>query len=294
MQNKTNRIAVFAIILPVFSLSLTLSMGAGTPTPSAATKPAEVYSAFPFDAKEAARRQAETAAALGIPKDVSIDIGNKLMMKFVLVPAGEFVMGDQKRQVTLTKPYYISVYKVTQAQYQKIMGKNTSTYKGANFPIAAVSWDDATEFCAKVSEKTHRKVNLPTEAQWECMCRAGTNTAYFFGDDENKLPEYAWGVFNWGGTMHPVGVKKPNAFGIYDVHGLMWEWTRGYFSNLDPSKAVDPEDAASGSQHIARGGTYRTRPGFMKSSVRLAANVKPGDKQDGADRFGFRVEMDVE
>lgn len=284
------RVSIAALALSAFSQVIVRA----EPPAGAKTQPAEVYAAFPFDAREAARRQAETATALGIPKEVSLDLGNKMMLKFVLIPAGKFVMGEDKHEVTLTKPYYIGVYKVTQAQFQLIMGKNPSTYKGPNFPVAAASWEDATEFCKKVSEKTHRKVSLPTEAQWECMCRAGTSTAYCYGDDPAKIGDYAWGVFNWGGTMHAVGLKKPNAFGIYDMHGLMWEWARGYFGNLDPKKTIDPEDAANGSQHIARGGTYRSRPPYLRSAIRIPATIKPGDKQDGADRFGFRVEMDAD
>jgi formylglycine-generating enzyme required for sulfatase activity len=268
-------------------------------------KSAEVYSKWPFDAKEARHRQAESAVALGVPKEVSLDLGNKVMLKLVLVPAGRFAMGspateknrqenEVQHEVTITKPFYIGVYKVTQGQYQQIMGKNPSTYKGANFPVAATSWENATEFCKKVSEKTHRKVALPNEAQWESMCRAGTATAYICGDDDTKLGDYCWGVFNWGGRMHPVGQKKPNAFGVYDVHGLMWEWARGFYGDYDPTKKFDPEDPASGSEHIARGGTYRSRPPFLRSSIRIGATVKAGAIGDGPDRFGFRVEMDVE
>jgi formylglycine-generating enzyme required for sulfatase activity len=268
-------------------------------------KTAEVYSNWPFDAKEASRRQAETAVALGVPKGVSLDLGKNVMLKLVLVPAGRFVMGspateknrqdnEVQHEVTITKPFYVGVYKVTQAQYQRILGKNPSTYIGANYPVAATSWEDATEFCEKVSEKTHRKVGLPTEAQWEYMCRAGTATAYSFGDDAAKIGDYCWGVFNWGGRMHPVGQKKPNAFGVYDVHGLMWEWARGFYGDYDPSKKLDPEDPASGSEHVARGGTYRSRPPFLRSSIRIGSTMKEGVKREGDDRFGFRVEMDVE
>jgi len=183
---------------------------------------------------------------------------------------------------------------VTQAQYQQVMGNNPSTYKGPNFPVAAVSWEEATEFCKKVSDLTHRKVALPTEAQWEFMCRAGSASAYVFGDDENRLGDYAWDVLNWGGTMHPVGQKKPNAFGIYDVHGLMWEWCRGFYGEYDASRSTDPEDPTTGSQHTARGGTYRSKPPFLRSAIRIPAGFKPGTPGDGNDRFGFRVEMDVE
>jgi formylglycine-generating enzyme required for sulfatase activity len=136
-------------------------------------------------------------------------------------------------------------------------------------------------------------VALPTEAQWEYMCRAGTATAYVCGDDETHLADFAWGVFHWGGEMHPVGQKQPNAFGVYDVHGLMWEWARGFFGNYDPSKKVAPKDPATGTLHVARGGTYRSKPAFLRSSIRTGFTFKPGIKGDGPDRFGFRLEMDV-
>jgi formylglycine-generating enzyme required for sulfatase activity len=270
-----------------------------------APKTAEVFSKWPFDAKEAGRRQAETAVTLGVPKEVSVDLGKKVMLKLILVPAGKFVMGspateknrrdnEVQHEVTITKPFYIGVYKVTQAQYSQIMGKNPSTYLGADFPVAATSWEDATEFCKKVSELTHRKVALPTEAQWEYMCRAGTATAYFFGDDPAPMDDYSWGVYNWGGRMHGVGQKKPNAFGVYDVHGLMWEWARGFYGAYDPAKKIDPEDPTAGSEHVARGGTYRSWHLFQRSAIRIGATIKKDAKQEGDDRFGFRVEMDVE
>ena len=277
---------------------------AGTPA-RASTRPAEVYTAFPFDAKEAARRQSESAAALEIPGETTVDLGGKVVVKFVLIPAGLCVMGspatekgrqsnELQHEVTLTRPFYIGIYKVTQGQYQRVMGENPSTYKGVNFPVAAVSWDAATDFCKKASEITHRKIVLPTEAQWEDMCRAGSATAYCFGDDESKLGAYCWDVFNWSGTMHPVGQKKPNAFGVNDVHGLMWEWARGFYGNYDPAKKVDPDDPSTGTLHVARAGTYRSRPPFLRSAIRLGINVKQDAKGDGSDRFGFRVMMDVD
>ncbi len=266
-------------------------------------EPAKVYQAWPFDAAEAARRQAETAAT-GLPKEVSLDLGNQVTLKLILIPAGKVMMGSPASEVgrqanevqhpaTLTKPFYIGVYKVTQAQYQQVMDSNPSTYLGPDFPVAAVSWEDAGEFCKRVSAKSQRKLALPSEAQWECMCRAGSAAAYCFGDDEAQLADYAWGVYNWGGEMHPVGQKKPNAFGVYDVHGLMWEWARGCFGNYDASKKIDPKDPVNGAQHTARGGTYRSKPAFQRSAVRTGYTFKPGVKGDGPDRYGFRVEMDV-
>jgi formylglycine-generating enzyme required for sulfatase activity len=306
MSATSGKTALVQIIVVgvVFVSFLTAAWCDQNPESQKKPKIAEVYSKWPFDAKEARRRQAETAVALGVPKGVSLDLGQNVMLKLVLVPAGRFVMGspatekgrqdnEVQHEVTITKPFYIGVYKVTQAQYQRIMGKNPSTYKGASFPVAATSWEDATEFCKRVSEKTHRTVALPTEAQWECMCRAGTATAYSFGADHTRLGAYSWGVFNWGGRMHPVGRKRPNAFGIYDVHGLMWEWARGFYGDYDPAKKIDPEDPTSGSEHVARAGTYRSRPPFLRSAIRIAATVTEGAKEEGADRFGFRVEVDV-
>jgi formylglycine-generating enzyme required for sulfatase activity len=170
------------------------------------------------------------------------------------------------------------------------MRKNPSLHKGKTNPVDSVRWTDAAEFCAKVAQRAGRSVHLPTEAQWEWACRAGTATRYFFGDDESKLSTYCWWHDNCGGTTHPVGLKKPNAWGLYDMHGLAWEWCSDFFADsYAAGKAADPQGPVSGAVHSARGGTFGSRPPFLRSALRLGVG-------DGTvnDRFGFRAAMDVE
>jgi len=158
-------------------------------------------------------------------KTLEFDLGDKVTIKFVPIPEGKFLMGslnDEKdrqdnegpqRQLTVLKPFFMAVYPVTQEQYKVVMGKNPSTLKGAGKPVETVSWDDAVAFCKRASAKTGKTFRLPTEAEWEYSCRAGTETRYFFGDDEKDLGDYAWFRGNSNGTTHPVGEKKPNAWG---------------------------------------------------------------------------------
>ena len=159
------------------------------------------------------------------------DSANSIGMKFKLIPAGKFTMGegDEAHEVTLTKPFKMGVHEVTQAQYEQVMGVNPSKFKGADNPVENVSWEDAVEFCRRLSDLPAEKAGgnvyrLPTEAEWEYSCRAGTATKYSFGDDESDLGDYAWYGGNSGDKAHPVGGKKPNAWGLYDMHGNVFEW----------------------------------------------------------------------
>jgi formylglycine-generating enzyme required for sulfatase activity len=178
-----------------------------------------------------------------------MEVTNSIGMKLRLIPAGEFMMGspgaersdddETQHRVTLTKPFYLGVTEVTQEQYQKVMGTNPSQFKGPQNPVEKVSCADAVEFCRKLSampaEKTAGHVyRLPTEAEWEYACRAGTTTSYSFGDSVLQLSEYGWLNDNSYSSTHPVGEKKPNAWGLYDMHGNVWEWCQDWHG-ADPS-----------------------------------------------------------
>jgi len=153
---------------------------------------------------------------------LSLNLGQGVILELVKIPAGSFLMGGD-HQITL-KSFYLGKYPVTQKQYQQVMGKNPSYFKGDNNPVECISWYDAVKFCEKVSQITKKEVRLPSETQWEYAARAGTTTDYFFGDDSSQLGEYAWYDENRGKT-HPVGDnKKPNPWGIYDLLGNVWEW----------------------------------------------------------------------
>ena len=197
------------------------------------------------------------------PAKAVVSIVNSIGMRFVPIPAGTFTMGEgeQAHQVTLTQAFELGQYEVTQEQYEKLMGKTPSEFKGAQNPVEKVSWDEAVEFCRRLSELPEEKAaghvyRLPTEAEWEHACRAGTTTAFSFGDSESDLEEYAWYDENSEDTTHPVGQKKPNAWGLYDMHGNVWEWCSDWFDDqyFGNSPTNDPTGPDKGTHHVLRGG----------------------------------------
>ena len=156
-------------------------------------------------------------------------------MDFVLIPSGSFMMGDKKgdeeekpvHKVTISKPFYLGKFEVTQEQWQAVMGPNPSHFKGAKNPVDRVSWEACEAFIKKLNENFARSsvtFALPSEAEWEYASRAGSTTRYSFGDREADLAKYGWFEGNAGGKTHPVGQKKPNAWGLYDMHGNVWQW----------------------------------------------------------------------
>jgi formylglycine-generating enzyme required for sulfatase activity len=191
-------------------------------------------------------------------------------MEFVQIPAGKFMMGsnsgdnDEKpiHEVSISKAFYLGKYEVTQAQWQAMMGANSSRFKNdPNFSVENVSWNEVQDFINKLhDEEKGVKYRLPTEAEWEYAARAGTTTAYSFGDKPDELGEYAWFFDNARRTTHPVGQKKPNQWGLYDMHGNVWEWVQDWYSKdaykALTSTAVDPQGPATGSYRVFRGGCW--------------------------------------
>jgi formylglycine-generating enzyme required for sulfatase activity len=164
------------------------------------------------------------------PQNLILDLPNGVKLELVDIPAGSFSMGsadydDEKpiHKVNL-KAFKIGKYPITQKQYQSVMGNNPSNFKGDNLPVEKVSWDDAIAFCKKISKTTGQKLSLPSEAQWEYACRAGSIGEYYFGGDVNQLEKYAWYNGNSERKTHPVGEKLANSWGLYDMHGNVWEW----------------------------------------------------------------------
>jgi formylglycine-generating enzyme required for sulfatase activity len=203
----------------------------------------------------------EPIIAVPGPKQTeSIDLGGGVTIELVLIRPGTFMMGSDNekpvRQVTLTQPFYLGKFEVTQEQWQAVMGSNPSYFKGPKLPVANVSWDDSQNFLTKLQEKTGRNFALPTEAQWEYACRAGTTTRYSFGDDESDLAEYGWYSANIEAKTHPVGEKKPNPWGLYDMHGNAWEWCADRYGNYPSDPVSDPAGAASGISRVYRGGSW--------------------------------------
>ena len=222
------------------------------------------------------------------PKELTLDLGNGVTMKLVLIPAGKFVMGEKEDQheVTLSRPFYMGVTEVTQAQYEAILGENPSDFKGETLPVDTVPWNHAIEFCKKLAELTRREVRLPTEAEWEYACRAGTETQLFSGDTEEGLEDYAWYSANSGDTTHPVGQKKPNAWGLYDMHGNVFEWCADWYGEYAARPATDPTGPATGSDRVLRGGCWFSNPVACRSAGRLASGQ---GKRHTLNGFGLRV-----
>jgi len=232
----------------------------------------------------------EPSAKAGVP------VVNSIGMRFVPISAGTFTMGvgSEARQVTLTKAFDLGVYEVTQEQYEKVMGTNPirvplESFKGPQKPVVQVSWHDAVEFCRKLSalpaeKKAGYVYRLPTEAEWEYACRAETTTKYSFGDSDSELGNYAWYYKNSGDTPHPVGGKKPNAWGLYDMHGSVFEWCHDGYGEYPSGSVTDPTGAALGSFRVDRGGSFANQTDFCRSAVR---NWDSPD--DRSIDLGFRV-----
>jgi len=205
----------------------------------------------------------------------------------ILVKPGTFRMGSPlwptegpAHDVEITKPFYLGETEVTQAQWQRVMGSNPSNWKGNDLPVEQVSWEDAMEFCRKTGYR------LPTEAEWEYACRAGSTTRFSFGDAAGDLGAYAWYDGNREKRTHPVSQKKPNAWGFLDMHGNVWEWCADWYAGdyYGHSPRQNPKGPSSGSVRVSRGGSWRLNPWFCRSATRGAG--APSDRDDNS---GFRV-----
>ena len=201
---------------------------------------------------------------------------NSIGMRFRLVPAGEFRMGsgrgydDEKpvHRVTVSRPFYLGVHEVTQAQYEKMMGSNPSHFRGPGRPVEDVTWNDAREFCRRLSVREGVEYRLPTEAEWEHSCRAGGTTKYCFGDLASGLADYAWFAGNSGNQTHEVGQKRPNAWGLHDMHGNVWEWCQDWFGPYTGEAQTDPRGPGEGTRRVLRGGPWGVPPDGCRSAYR--------------------------
>ncbi|MDE7195865.1 MAG: formylglycine-generating enzyme family protein [Helicobacter sp.] len=242
----------------------------------------------------------------GIPMNMQAqDYTNSIGMIFTLIPAGSFMMGEDpslnnegkdderpQHEVTISKPFYVGIYEVTQKQWEDVMGQNPSYHKGDNNPVDSVSWNDVQEFIQKLNAREeHNRYRLPTEAEWEYAARGGTKTRYFWGNEQSKLIEHAWVVANAKETTHPVGTKKPNAFGIYDTSGNVREWVNDWYDRDYYSKSakIDPKGPASGYGRAYRGGSKDGAEFPTRSSYRWRET--PDTK---VQNLGFRLVMEVE
>ena len=247
-------------------------------------------------------------------KDMTIPLSEDVSLDMIWIEPGTFIMGspenelgrvltyETQHQVTLTKGYWLGKYEVTQAQYEAVMGKNPSNWKGADLPVEKVTWYDAKEFCAKLtaSEKAAGRLpegyeyTLPTEAQWEYACRAGTTTALNSGknlSDKEQCPEMdevGWYKYNSNVTTHPVGQKQPNAWGLYDMHGNAWEWCLDWYKYAYPASAVtDPTGPITGEVRVLRGGSENSDANACRSAHRSAYYPS----YNYVNNIGFRVAL---
>jgi formylglycine-generating enzyme required for sulfatase activity len=166
----------------------------------------------------------------------------------------------------------MGVYEVTNAHWKRVMGGVPSEWNDDR-PVEEVSWDDANEFCRKLSALPEEKFagrvyRLPTEAEWEYACRAGTTTKWSFGDDESRLGDYAWFKGNSGSRTHAVGKKKPNAWGLFDTHGNVYEWCSDWYGDYAGGAVTDPQGPSGGSFRVCRGGGWYDSPGNCRSAAR--------------------------
>jgi len=222
-----------------------------------------------------------------------VDLGKDVKLEMVLVPAGKFMMGspasekgrnenETQHEVTLTKPFYMGKYEVTQEQWFEIMGGNPSKEKGRMLPVTNVSWNDCQDFIKKLNAKTNGGYRLPTEAEWEYACRAGTTTKYSVGD--KITPKDANYRDSKIGEPVAVGSYKPNAFGLYDMHGNVWEWCEDWKVDYQAGAVTDPKGPATGERRVLRGGSFNFYVWNTRSSFRF--NLSPTSRYLF---YGFRL-----
>jgi formylglycine-generating enzyme required for sulfatase activity len=184
-------------------------------------------------------------------------------------------------QVTLTNPFYLGRYEVTQAQWTAKMGSNPAQHQGASLPVDTVNWTSIQGYLGSAG------MRLPTEAEWEYACRAGTQTPFYNGStDESTVGSLAWYSPNSGGQSRPVGGKRANGFGLYDMLGNVWEWVNDWYGDYSSASETNPTGPATGSSHALRGGSFANGGMFIRSSSRV--DETSGDTA-GARSFGFRV-----
>ncbi len=250
-----------------------------------------------------------SGSAMG--ETLTVDLGPQVNLEMVKIKAGSFTMGspdyeagrendEGQHQVTLTDDYYLGKFEVTQAQWEAVMGSNPSSFKGANRPVENVSWHEAKEFCNKLNSLYSGNLprgyqfDLPTEAQWEYACRAGTTTAYFWGnalngDKANCNGNYPCGTETKGQYLQrttDAGSYNANPWGLYDMHGNVWEWCRDWYGSYS-GNARNPAGPAVGSSRVIRGGGWNDYcAGFCRAANRLSG--VPGFR---CNDLGFRLAL---
>jgi formylglycine-generating enzyme required for sulfatase activity len=208
----------------------------------------------------------------GTGNDYSESLSGGVRLEMIGIPAGSFCMGSPagkgedyehpQHKVTVAA-FYMGKYEVTQAQWRAVMGTNPSNFKGDDLPVENVSWDEAQEFCRKLSQMTGHEYRLPTEAEWEYAARSGTT-----GDYAGNLDAMGWYDANAGRRTHPVGQKQANGFGLYDMHGNVFEWVQDWYGTYQSGEVMNPQGSGSGSTRVFRGGSWYYTAAHCRSTFR--------------------------
>ncbi|MDA1158811.1 MAG: formylglycine-generating enzyme family protein, partial [Planctomycetota bacterium] len=281
----------------------------------------------PFDADQAKAHQKAWAGYLGVPVEKEVELPGGEKMKFILIPPGEFMMGTTEEakvrlldrvnliqygltrstfrklipyetpshRVRITRPFYLGRYEVTQAQWQSMAGSNPSeSVIDAAHPVEMVSWIRVQSVIANLNVDVDTggdKFALPTEAQWEFACRAGTTTFWHFGDDEFLNSEYGWFESNTGGKTRAVGLKRPNAFGLHDMHGNVREWCLdGFLEDYYAKSKLNDPLVPEGVYRVQRGGSSLAHFLGARSATRLSSVAKAQISRNG----GFRLAITID
>ncbi len=277
-----------------------------SPVPGSAQVRAQSSSQLENSGKSESWQVQGNEAVLTLPGGVT--------MVFVKIPAGRFKMGSSpgifkmgssdgifreigrdkdegpQHRVTISRDFWMGKYEVTQAQWQAVMGSNPSRWKGNNLPVEHVSWNDCQEFLQKLNLRVpNANFRLPSEAEWEYACRAGIAARFYFGDNSGQLGDYAWYGSNSGsqtyGQTHPVGQKRPNAWGLCDMHGNVSEWCEDVYHDSYHGAPSDGSAWAGGQSHcVIRGGSFGSEPWECRSAHRYWCG--PDDR---GDYLGFRL-----
>jgi len=232
------------------------------------------------------------SACSRVPETLTVELTDGVSMDFVYIPPGTFAMGaapgeegplddseEPQHTVELSQGFYLAKYEITQAQWRAVVGtqpwrRRQYVKEGAQFPATYIAWLEVDEFVRRLNKKADKDLyRLPTEAEWEYACRAGTTTRWHSGDDEQSLDDYAWVSGNTWATgkkyPHAVGQKKPNAWGLYDMHGNVWEWVADWESRYTVEKQLDPKGPDDGERRSGRGGSFGTLGLGVRSASRF-------------------------